>query len=684
MQDAKNIIENAGKRLGEVLKTLGEKYLQAVIANGLAPVFTTALKSFTDDAKNQVKAKMESLLDDAKSDLGKGDEKEDKLGDSKGAEIADIFAVELDSCQVIHTGWSYSFTAYTVFCVRVGTNKDGSFFSLCKKYQINYQTLKNMHSNLKTELKEEKIADLPPDAKHGTYCMCLTHKTDLPGTEAAMKTYLKELSSKYFKAKSLPNTFYLGDKWKQQQRAKKIFDEAFAATKKVVIKGEYYREIDPFDEGQAITQLLRSVARNEVVPQMREKIPKLPVCYGKLVASMDQLLLTTIDTTMSTVWPVAQKTVDVAKEKVMDLVDKGSEKLVEAIKPVLQKIVELVKSKLEKKEEKKDDNKEMKKKTEVGDFVKNWRFENTDIGKQFYNGLNNEDAKGALDKLSANLNSAINDAIEKRLQDGMQKLLGEKASMEVVQLVIEHIAEQATQIVKRFTTITPLMNASKSFFSVRADFEQKLKAARGGGADSLLKAIDEGSLAFWKTLPSIGIQLYKDMENVKTQIKSELSKLSEEAVAPLLDVADAMYKFQMKALNSVRTQLVVKLKSEVNNIAASDQALENTLRSTFRDLIFNNVQILVSEAWTSVADAIVQSSIVQVIAKFDEIVWDKVTPALEAIQALIPEQLANLGLKIEKLAHSVAEILIESATTWVIVKLTIKLEEILFNQAVSL
>jgi len=266
----------------------------------------------------------------------------------------------------------------------------------------------------------------------------------------------------------------------------------------------------------------------------------------------------------------------------------------------------------------------------------------------------------------------------------MQKLLGEKASMEVVQLVIEHIAEQATQIVKRFTTITPLMNASKTFFGVRADFEQKLKAARGGGADSLLKAIDEGSLAFWKTLPSIGIQLFKDMENVKSQIKSELSKLSEDAIAPLLEVADAMYKFQMKALNSVRAQLVVKLKADVNAMAASEQVLENTLRTTFRDLIFYNIGILVSEAWTSVADAIVASSIVQVIAKFDEIVWSQLTEAFEAIQALIPEQLANLGLKIEKLAHTVAEILIETATTWVIVKLTIKLEEILFNQAVNL
>jgi len=685
MQEAKNVIENAGKRLGEVLKTLGEKYLQAIIVNGLQPVFTTALNSFMDDAKDQVKAKMDSLIDDAKAELGKGDEKEDKLGDSKGAEIADIFAVELDSCQVIHTGWSYSFTAYTVFCIRVGSNKDGSFFTLCKKYQINYQTLKNMHSTLQSELKDEKIAELPPDAKHGTYCMCLTHKTDLPGTEAAMRTYLKELSMKYFKAKSLPSTFYLGDKWRQQQRAKKIFDEAFAATKKIVIKGEYYREIDPFDEGQAITQLLRSVARNEVVPVMREKIPKVPVCYGRLVSTCDTMLLTTIDTTMAAAWPPLQAGCNKVKEEVMDLVDKGSEKLVDAIKPVLQKIVELVKSKLEKKEDKKDDDKkEMKKKTEVGDFVKNWRFENTDIGKQFYAGLNNEDAKAALDKLAANLNTAINDAIEKRLQDGMQKLMGEKASMEIVQLVIEHIAEQATQVVKRFTTITPLMNASKTFFNVRMDFEQKLKTARGGGAEALGKAIDEGSLAFWKTLPAIGIQLYKDMENVKSQIKSELSKLSEEALAPLLEVADAMYKLQMKALNSVRAQLVVKLKTDINAIAASEQVLVDTIRNTFRDLIFNNIQILVSEAWTSVADAILQSSIVQVTAKFDEVVWEKITPALEAIQSLIPDQLAKLGLKVDKLAHTVAEVIIEHATTWVITKLEIKLEEILFNQAVML
>jgi len=298
--------------------------------------------------------------------------------------------------------------------------------------------------------------------------------------------------------------------------------------------------------------------------------------------------------------------------------------------------------------------------------------------------LGNEDAKNALDNLSATLNGAINDAIEKRLQDGMKKLLGEKASWEVVQLVIEHVAEQATSVVKRFTTITPLMNASKSFFDVRADFEGKLKAARGNGADALNKAIEEGNESFWKTMPRIGIQLHKDMETVKGQIKSELSKMTTEELEPLLTVADDLYKLQMRALDSVRAQVVVKLKANVNVMAGSEQELVNLLRSTFRENVFNCIQVLVSDSWISVADAINTCAIAQVTSKFDEIVWDKVSPALEALQAMLPEQVGKLGLKIEKLAHTVAEVLIAKATTFVITKLVIKLEEILFNQAVSL
>lgn len=319
-----------------------------------------------------------------------------------------------------------------------------------------------------------------------------------------------------------------------------------------------------------------------------------------------------------------------------------------------------------------------KKSTVVGDFVKNWQFDRTDVGKQFYIDFGHLGAKPSLDRLADQLNQAIKDFIDKRLQEGAQKLLGDKASFEIVHEVIAHVADQATRMVQRFTTITPLMNASKAFFEVCTELPGKLAGATGDEAK--IKVIEEASAAFWHKLPHIAIKLFKDMETVKTQIAQELRTLPDTALTPLTDAADAMYALQMRALNSVRTQFVVSLKAKIAQLSTKEEC-ELAVRSVFREFVFKNTQVLVNDAWCAVAEAIIQSAFFQVMAKFDEKIWVHIQPTLAALQAAIPAPLASAGLQIDPLAHQVAALIIEKPTRWVVTKLVIKLEEILFNQA---
>jgi len=659
-------LKHAAKRFAEVLEIMAKNYIASTIADGLTPIIQKTVQALTDDAKDK---------------LGKKEpEKEDKLGDSKGAEQPDLFTVELDGCNRIYDGWGNSFTAYTLYCVRVGT-EDDAFFTLGRRYQVMYSCLKSMHGKMKKE--DDKMADLPPDCLHGTYCCCLTRHGDLAATERTMKSYLENMVMKYQKtSKALPDHYYMGDKWDVQQRGKAIFDDAFAATKTAVIKGEYTTVLPPFDETEGMIQLLRHVARNEIIQMIREKVPPVPFLKPRLELAADMSVLNAVDAAVGGAWPAIQKGVNVAKDEVLEILDKKADEIADKLKPLLGKVLALVQSKMKKEEKKDDENKdEKKKKTEIGDFVKNWKFDQTDIGKRFWDNLIIEDATKALDILNATLSQAMTEAVEKRLQDGMKRLMGERASMEIVQLIIEQLATDATRMVKRFTTISPLMTASRHFFEKRAEVEKKIRESKT--AEEMEKAINEGSAAMWDTLPHIGVRLFKDIETVKSQITSEFNGWTDDSVTPLTDAADAMYAEQMKAINSIRVKLVLKLRT-LTNLIGKDNEMAEAVRNAFREFVFNSVNVLVQDSWTAVGNAIVLSGIAQVKAKFAETVWPSIQSGLDELQSHIPEHLSKMGMKLAPIVQKVVNILLEKGTTFVITKLIIKLEELLFNQAEKL
>jgi len=542
-----------------------------------------------------------------------------------------------------------------------------------------------MYDKLKAEFKETKVGALPPDCLHGPYCCCLERKPDMVGTEHAMKTYLKNICKEHPTSKSLASYYYLGDDYELQQRQYAVFSAAFEATKAELVQGGL-TGLAPFNEGEALTQLLQAVAKQDVVPEVRNHVMHLPggLCEWRVYYYADMAVLGAIDSAMAVGWPKAQDAVSAGTKEVQKAIDAGAEKLVEQLKPVLKKILTLVQSKLSKKDDGKEEHKEesKKKKTEIGDYISQWRFDHTEIGKKFWAALDQKDAKDALSGLQDNFDKAVADTLEEKMKSGVEKLLGEKAAgLEIVSLVLEHVAKQAVATLKKFTTIKPLMSACLGMFDIRAQLEKDIVASKAD-QKAVHAAIDKASADMWKTFPDAGLLLYSKMDKLKDTLKSEFNGLSEEALEPLTEIADELYAEQMKALNSLRTQFLLGLKTKLDeNTLKSDEAILAAIRGGFREVVFSIIHILVVDSWKGIAGNLIKSAITQVKEKFEKDVWPTIASGLEAIQSLIPDPVKSMGLQIEPLAKSVAFILLEKGVNWALTKLIIKLELVLFEQA---
>jgi len=192
----------------------------------------------------------------------------------------------------------------------------------------------------------------------------------------------------------------------------------------------------------------------------------------------------------------------------------------------------------------------------------------------------------------------------------------------------------------------------------------------------------------WKTFPDVGLHLFRDMDRIKDELNADLaSDCPESGRIPLREAADHLYQEQMKALNSLRTDFVNILKARLvsdASILMSDDAIQGAIRMIWRELTFKIIHVIMPDSWTKVANAIRLSALEQVKFKFDEKVWPLIVPPLEAVQAMIPESIAKLGLKVEPLAHTVATILLTKAVDWALTTLVIKLEFALFEQGTNI
>jgi hypothetical protein len=420
----------------------------------------------------------------------------------------------------------------------------------------------------------------------------------------------------------------------------------------------------------------------EFVPQVRGLVWNVPIgcVQNRLWYAADAAVLGVVDTSVTAGWPPIQLAVNAAKDKILKAIDSGAAKLVTELKPVIAKILALVQAKLKKKNEEKEE-KPKDKGPQIGDAVGKWQFQRSDIGKQFWENLNQHDARNAIHTLRDNSDTAMEQFLEGKMASGLKSVLGENtASLEVVQVVLEVIAEQIVKTLKKFTTLKPLMKGAEKLFDCRLDLEKDLCANRSTGAEGLNKALDAGSKAMWKTLPSIGLRLFMDIHAIKGQIDSTLGGTCEEGKKPLTDVADALYTLQMKALNSLRVQLINQLKARLPSMSGSDDQIKECVRTTWRELTFNIIHIVVKESWVQLSEAFTVSCIEQVKDKFNRDFWPPIQQGLAELASLLPSAVADLGLKIDQLAFKVATIVIEKGVRIAMTKLLLRVETALFTQ----
>jgi len=597
--------------------------------------------------------------------------------------------MELDSIRKVEA-WDYAFTAYTIYCIRVGTVKEsGKFFALGKKYELSYGALEQMHSKIKKEMSGKKVENLPPNAKHGTYCFCLTYKTDMDATKAAMKAYLAHLVKEFPESKSLPDFFYIGDDWVQQQRSFQVFHQAYAYTKKDTMKGDWLAPpIEPFNETEFVSVLLQAVARTEFLEELHQKVPDAPVGRAKLLAVADRALLGALDTVVSTGWPPVQSTINKAQKEISTLVESGQQKLLEEIKPMLEKVVHMVQSKLKKKEEK-EERTETKKKTEIGDFISKWAFQKTVVGKKLFDEMGTVEARSAVKACGDNFEGHVQGYIKDKLSSASEALLGgEVASLEIVHDIVAKIAEQIVEVIKKYTDILPFVGGFVKIFDARLDLEKVLVDNREKGVETVNKEIDAASAKMWKILPDVGLQLFRDMDRLKERVRGEMRHIvGEAAIVPLTTCADHLYSHQMKALNSVRMKFIHALKSKLADGAAlgNEDALKEAVRITFRDSTFEVFHGLSHDCWMALTGSLMESAIEQAMATFLEMVWPTIKDAgLDKLQEMIPEQLAKMGLQVDEIGKVIARAFIAKCLDVILTKIFIKIENLLFDQSQSI
>jgi hypothetical protein len=278
--------------------------------------------------------------------------------------------------------------------------------------------------------------------------------------------------------------------------------------------------------------------------------------------------------------------------------------------------------------------------------------------------------------LNSNLKGAVDAAIESRLTSAAKAALGEgAASMEIVKIILEAVAQQIGKVLRQYTTVTPLSKAVEPIAAIVAELETKL-GEKKGDKDAQIKLINEYSGKWWQELGNGGLAMYMAFAKLKSAINSDMSGVCDDGVQPMQDYADNLFQIQMRVVNAVRVVFTQKLVATVSSGGDGSAAV----RSAFRDAAFEHIGLLVSESWVQFTSAIMASTLAQVLYKFDNDIWPSIEAPLLLLEEMIPEALKSAGLKIVPLARTIIVMLITKGVTWALTKLTMACEKGLFSQ----
>jgi hypothetical protein len=672
MQD---LIKETTEQSVKVMASLSANYVKGVIMGVMIPMLTDALKEGLEDAKDEVKGGEESKGGRAKL--------EDRLAKDLDEQSLDTNLLYLESTPTQWVWFGPDWTGYRMFTVKFGTDKKKKeFYAVGYDVTLRHTVMQQLDKGLREEYKEVKepaLPVLPPDCMHGTKCFCMVRVVDAHTQYGLFKQYFDVLAQKPFcHSKSAAQLFRIGDDWKAQALFKEIFDQAVIDTVEDFLGRpacKWCEFKDPFDETEAIRQLLYLVASTTVLPRLRGMINP-PVCARNARLTAESTIIGILNTAADG-WAASQPTLDKVKKEAIQAVTDAGQALVEKLKPHLIKVLEKVNSKVKKG----GDKKEAAPVVKPGDVTANWRFDRTAVGAKLHTAFGTSKSADAIRAAESDLNPR--GVLEAELR-GIAEALGGEGMADVpgIKDAIAELSGKINDQIYRFNTLGPLLGALRALAEVRDDMEGSLSAA-AGKPDEVVAEIKKQQAALWDTgLAKSVMKMFVEYNRIRGNVKSAYAgDTPEKAATAMIEFCDDLFNGHVMALNSVRVRYITLLQAALvgDGIASADSIKERS-KGCFRQAVFEVADILMDDFWVKMSEKIVLFAQATAFAKFKANVWPEMQEILEPIKSVLPEPVAKVNVH-EKIILKIIEVVINKAMGVITTKLLCFAERKLFTQA---
>jgi hypothetical protein len=673
------LLTDAGVHGGKVIASLGINYVKGAIMGVMVPMLTDALKEALDEAKSEVK----------------GDEKAESKGrqpldvrlwkDEKETGL-DTNCLHLESCPTQYVWFGPEWTGYKMYTVKFGTDKKSNlFYAVGYDVTLRHSNMRQLDAGVRKEFKDAKeltaLPVLPPDCMHGTKCFCMVRTVDTHAQLHLMRPYVEALAKKPFcHSKYAADLFRIGDDYSSQALLKAVFDQAVIDTVEEFLGRpacKWCEFKEPFDEAEAIRQLLYLVVSHEFLPRLRGMVNP-PVCAANARLTAESALLGVLNTAADS-WAASMDAVNKLKSEALKAVEEAGATLIEKLKPHLIKVLEKVNSKMKKGGEKKEEEKPVPQK--MGDVTFTWNFHRTPIGSKLHTAMGAGKAKEAIHAAEPELNPRT--VLEAELR-GIAEAIGGDGMADVpgIKEAIAELSGKMNEQIYRFNTLQPLLIAVQSLATVRDEGEAALGAA-AGKPEEIAKAIDAQSAALWDNgLTKSVMQMFCEYTRIRNSVKVAYNgDTPEKAATAMIDFVDYLFQGHVRALNAVRVRYITLLRGFLVGDAIADKdVIATNSKTAFRQAFFEVADILVDDFWVNMCQNIVLFACATAFAKFDKEVWPSMEEVLEPIKSILPEPVAKANVH-TKIIKMIIKVVIDKAMTFITTKLLIFAEKKLFTQA---
>jgi len=523
----------------------------------------------------------------------------------------------------------------------------------------------------------------------GTCCFCITKQPgDLAAHTQLMFNYFDELFKKLPTSKHVAKHFRVSDEWENEQAAKAIFFGAIAATA-ADLGVEWNPDIDPFDELEAVTELLKSYVIGQILSTVTDPIEKsdLPNVGKNAALRAARNGVANAVEVAAQAWGPLQEVASKAGEVATKKMTESAEKIVEQLKPLIAKAVGVIKEKMAKKAEEKEgekkdvvEDKEKDTKAAIGDIARKWKFQKTSIGKPFYENLEKQSAVEAVKETSAEITSKLRAAVKKPIDAIVETLCGTVFVQDWwVQWQIWWMARRITNFICEITTLEGFLEAGHKLATAVDKHVNEEGAKCPGKKEEIEKFVEGASAALWKALADEAVGLWSKIYSLTSAVESVFTSLPDAVTSPLIDLLSAIFEVQVRGFNSMRVSYIKKLKEALTDVKDHD-GVKAASRKAIRDAIFENVNILAVEHWTRTHDALTEAAKAYICYQFTTEVWPSIQSGLDELLSFLPDEIKTLGADIGGMVMKIAIILINKGVVWAMTKIGLRLEKAIFEQ----